>query len=301
MKLGFITNSFAWAGENNLDTIAEWAAANGFTDLEAGPSIPLDEALFEQVKAKHDIDISTFIYCRNFLDEKEGAMHLQNLRDRIEFAAKVGADKVICSTGVSPRALIEGNPVRYDPESCIDEVAEVFKGVMELAHKHNIKVGFENCPFMFNIAISPYMWERLFEKIDSPLVGMVFDPSHLVWQMIDPLPLVRQFAHRIFHVHGKDCEILQDMLARMGILHTIVSLDEAADKGEGLKTYEHSWYRYRLPGFGDLDWTRLISDLQITGFDGTISIEHEDPIWCGTLDKIKKGLLLSRDYLNQYL
>lgn len=301
MKLGFITNAFSWAGENDLDAIAAWAAHNGFSDLEAGPSIPLDEKLFATVKEKYAIDISTFIYCRNFLDKRDGDVHVENLMARIAFAAKIGATKVICSTGISEKAIVDDNPVRYNPEACVDEVAERFGPIMELAHKHNIKVGFENCPCMYNTAISPYMWDRLFEKIDSPLVGIVFDPSHLVWQMIDPLPLIRQYSGRIFHVHGKDCEVLRDVLTRMGILHTIVGLPEPENRGEGMKTHDNAWYRYRLPGLGELNWPRLISDLQIAGYDGTISIEHEDPIWCGTLDKVKRGLAFSRGYLEKYL
>ena len=65
--------------------------------------------------------------------------------------------------------------------------------------------------------------------------------------------------------------------------------------------YDKIWYRYRLPGFGTLDWRRIISELQIVGYDGTISIEHEDPVWCGSLDKIKTGMLKSQDYLRFYL
>ena len=70
MKLGFITNCFAWAGLNDLEAMADWAIENGFTDLEIGPSIPLDRALFDRVAEKTGIRPSTFIYCRNFLDPK---------------------------------------------------------------------------------------------------------------------------------------------------------------------------------------------------------------------------------------
>lgn len=301
MKLGFITNCFAWAGQNDLLEMARWAAANGFSELEAGPSIPLEESLFDRIRNETGVGVSTFLYCRNFLDPVDGPAHVRQLKDRIALARKIGADKVICSTGISSKAVVDGNVLKYDPEACLDEIAEVFLPILEFAEKQGIKIGFENCPMMFNAAISPYMWERLYERLDSPLAGMVFDPSHLVWQMIDPLPLIRSFRNRIFHVHGKDCEILWDVLRKMGILHTVHRFAEPVDNGEGTKEYDNTWFRYRLPGFGDLDWRKLISELQIIGYQGSISIEHEDPVWCGALEKIQTGLLKSRDYFRQYL
>lgn len=301
MKLGFITNCFAWAGMNDFAAMARWAKDNGFSDLEIGPSIPLDEALFASVAEETGIRPSTFIYCRNFLDPKDGEGHRKALLDRIDFAARVGAEKVVCSTGINDRIVVDGNVLKYDPSSCLDAVADAFGPMLEQAEKRGVKVAFELCPMMFNTAISPYMLEKIFERLGSPMVGLAFDPSHLVWEMIDPYPMVEQFAGRIFHVHGKDCEILWEKLRKCGILHTVQRFDHPVDNGEGTKEYDNTWYRYRLPGLGSLDWGRIISDLQVSGYNGTISIEHEDPVWCGSIEKIQKGLLKARDHLNLYL
>lgn len=301
MKLGFITNCFAWAGMNDLLAMARWAGENGFSDLEIGPSIPLDPALFEKVGEETGIRPSTFIYCRNLLDPKEGEGHRRALRDRISFAAEVGAKRVVCTTGINDQIIVDGNVLKYDPESCVADAVEALKPLLALGEEKGIKIAFELCPMMYNTAISPYMLEILFDKLRSPMVGLAFDPSHLVWEMIDPYPMVEQFAGRIFHVHGKDCEIIWEKLKKFGILHTVHRFDHPVDNGEGVKEYDNTWYRYRLPGLGSLDWGRLISDLQVAGFDGTISIEHEDPVWCGSIDKIQKGLLKARDHLNLYL
>lgn len=297
MKLGFITNCFAWAGLNDLAAMADWAQANGFSDLEVGPSIPLDEGLFQRVAEKTGISPSTFIYCRNFLDPKEGEAHRSALLERIDFAARIGAQKVVCTTGINERIVVDGNILKYDPESCLDAVADTFGPILERAQQRGIKIAFELCPMMFNTAISPYMLERIFERLDSPLLGLAFDPSHLVWEMIDPYPMVEQFASRIFHVHGKDCEILWDVLHKHGILHTVHRFSHPVDNGEGVKEYDNVWYRYRLPGLGSLDWGRLLCSLQAIGYEGTISIEHEDPVWCGSIEKIQQGLLIARDCL----
>lgn len=301
MKLGFITNCFAWAGMNDLSAMAKWASENGFSDLEAGPSIPLDRALFEKVGEETGIRPSTFIYCRNLLDPQHGEEHRKALLDRISFAAEVGAEKVVCTTGITSKIVVDGNVLKYDPEACIADVAETFKPILALAEEKGVKIAFELCPMMYNTAISPYMLEKLFDRLDSPMVGLAFDPSHLVWEMIDPYPMVEEFTSRIFHVHGKDCEILWEKLKRFGILHTVYCFDHPVDNGEGIKEYDNTWYRYRLPGLGSLNWGRLISDLQVAGYDGTISIEHEDPVWCGSIEKIQKGLIKARDYLNLYL
>ena len=208
---------------------------------------------------------------------------------------------VVCTTGITDRIVVDGNVLKYDPESCLEDVMRIFTPLVELAEAQNIRLAFELCPMMFNTAISPYMLERIFEKLDSPYLGLTFDPSHLVWQMIDPYPMVEKFSKKLFHVHGKDCEILWEKLRETGILHTIHRFDHPVDNGEGVKEYDNTWYRYRLPGLGELNWARIISDLQVQGFDGTISIEHEDPVWCGSIEKIQKGLIKSRNYLLKYL
>jgi len=59
------------------------------------------------------------------------------------------------------------------------------------------------------------------------------------------------------------------------------------------------WWRYRIPGQGDINWSKFISTLYQVGYDGTISIEHEDPVWSGTLDKVKNGLILGKRHLAQ--
>ena len=57
------------------------------------------------------------------------------------------------------------------------------------------------------------------------------------------------------------------------------------------------WWRYRIPGWGDTNWTRIVSGLMEAGYDGVISIEHEDPVWEGAEDKVMQALRLGRDFL----
>lgn len=301
MKIGFMTNSLAWAGLSDLDQIGRWAAQHGFEDLEVGPGIPLNEKLFADTRQKYGIQTSAFIYCRNFFspNAQEAQEHRRQLLERIRFAPRVGADKVICSTGVSQRAVVDANNLKYDPEACVEEVAEAFKPIVEEAEKQGVRLCFENCPLMGNIAISPYMWDILFARLASDNVGLAYDPSHFVWQFMDPYQPILDYRDKIFHVHGKDCEVQYARLRRIGILHNFSQ--ESAAGGQGENALAKMWWRYRLVGLGDLDWRRIVANLEEIGFDGTLSIEHEDPVWEGSLEKVETGLLKAQHHLKIFM
>ena len=136
---------------------------------------------------------------------------------------------------------------------------------------------------MGNIAISPVMWQRIFERLKSDRLGLAYDPSHLVWQMIDPYQPIEEFADRIFHVHAKDARIDRARLARTGILT------------------DFSWWQYVIPGRGELDWKKLLTALKAVGFNGTISLEHEDAAYEGSIEKVQEGLLDGKEYLESVL
>ncbi len=297
MKIGFMTNSLVWAGLDDFEAIANWATEHGFEDLEVGPNVPLEEMVFNNVLDTGKIDISALIYCRNFLceNQEEAAHHKAELIQRINFAPKVGIRKIICSTGVSNTSVVENNKIKYDPEACINEFVDVFDELVELAEKNDVKLCFENCPIMGNIAISPYMWDIIFDRIKSNHLGLAFDPSHFVWQFMDPYKAILKYGNKIFHVHGKDCEVNYEKLSEIGILHNFSKTHHIGGVGEN--TLKKMWWRYRLVGNGDLHWNKIIANLEEVGYNGTISIEHEDPVWEGSVEKVKIGLLKSQHYL----
>lgn len=301
MKIGFLTNALVEQAKRSgsdafstLDQVADWAADHGFTDLECGPMLPLDRAAYERVLAAGRIDITALIYCRNYLstDAEEAANHLTELKKRIEFAGALGIDKVVTSTGIDktieegiydrdPNVKDRGNMIRRIPVRSLDRVVDLFGPLLELAEKNNVRLCFENCPLMGNIAISPVMWRRIFERLDSDKLGIAYDPSHLVWEMVDPYAPIDEFKDRIFHVHAKDAAIDREQLAQTGILT------------------DFSWWSYRIPGRGELDWKKLLGMLKANGYDGTVSLEHEDAAYEGTLEAVENGLLDGKAYLEQ--
>ena len=303
MKIGFLTNALVEqarrSGPNTfqtLDEVAAWAADHGFTDLECGPMLPLDRAAYERVLGEGRIAITALIYCRNYLstDPEEAATHLAELKKRIEFAGALGIDKMVTSTGIDkrieegiydrdPNVKDRGNMIRRIPVRSLDQVVDLYGPLLELAEKNNVRLCLENCPLMGNIAISPVMWRRLFQRLDSDKLGLAYDPSHLVWELIDPYAPLDEFKDKIFHVHAKDAAIDRARLAETGILT------------------DFSWWSYRIPGRGELDWKKLLSKLKANGYTGTISLEHEDAAYEGTLPAVEQGLLDGKAHLEQCL
>lgn len=281
MKMSLLTNSLTGVGVKDLKTIADWAAANDIRELDAGPAIAMDRAVFEEVLGEGRVEINTMIYCRNFLseDEEEAKRHQEALKERIRFAGTLGIDKIVCSTGLTKDAF-EG--MGFCPEKSLDACVELAKRFLEEAEKYNVRLCWENCPMMGNIATSPDMWQALFDRLDSDRIGLCYDPSHLVWQMIDPYENIFKFRDKIFHVHAKDTQVDWEKLKLYGTLQN------------------GKWWRHRLPGLGDLNWNRIVDALYQIGYDKSICIEHEDPVWDGTEEKVKLGILKARDHVSQF-
>jgi sugar phosphate isomerase/epimerase len=141
--------------------------------------------------------------------------------------------------------------------------------------------------------VSPAGFEALFKGFgDSPYVGLQYDPSHLVWQMMDPIQTARDFVDKIYDVHLKDTEVRWDVLRRVGI--------NPVNRAQ--------WWVYRLPGLGSIDWAAFFSVLQRAGYQGAMSLEHEDPLY-GSPNRpgpdfnpdYALGFKMAHRYLRQYV
>ena len=133
-----------------------------------------------------------------------------------------------------------------------------------------------------NLAVSPVVWQLIFEEISSPRLGLNFDPSHLIWQHIDYVRAIRDFGRRILHVHAKDTRVDYEQLGRVGIM--------------GL-----GWHSAKLPGLGDVAWGQFFSALTDVGYEGAICIEVEDRAFENSLKDRKRALLQSKRFLDQFI
>jgi sugar phosphate isomerase/epimerase len=172
------------------------------------------------------------------------------------------------------------------------EALRVWPDIVAHANDHGIRLTIENCPMIFsddewpaghNIAWSPRIWRRILEQWGDT-IGLNYDPSHLVWLMIDHGRFVEEFGAHILHVQAKDLMIDRNGLYERGTL----------SGGIG-------WQVPRLPGLGEVDWRVFFSSLYRVGYDGDIIIEHEDRGFEGTVELVQRGFLIARDTLRPWI
>jgi sugar phosphate isomerase/epimerase len=170
---------------------------------------------------------------------------------------------------------------------------KTWKPIVDLAEKHGVRIGIENCPMLFtadewpggkNLASSPAIWRRLFSDLGSPNLGLNYDPSHLVFQHMNYLAPIREFIDRIFHVHAKDVRVDQHALDEHGIL-----------------AYPNRYHCPKLPGLGDIDWGMFFSVLGDAGYVGPVCVEVEDRAYEGSLGDRVASLAQSYRFLSQFV
>ncbi|HET7769818.1 MAG TPA: sugar phosphate isomerase/epimerase family protein [Chloroflexota bacterium] len=194
--------------------------------------------------------------------------------------------------GVGCLMVPHGRDTAIPTTEQLEGFKQVYGPASDEAQKRGVYLTIENWPNNGrNLMFSPETWQVVFDAVPSEHFGLCFDPSHLVWLGIDYLKAARQFAHKIKYVHGKDTELFEDERNQYGIYGR--QFETSSGRGR--------WWRYRLPGWGVVDWPAFLTVLYDTGYDHIIAIEHEDPVWRGSEEKFKRGLVLARQYLSQYL
>lgn len=303
MKLGLLTAPFedtrlvdvaAWAGGNGFSAleVACWPASGGERRRYAGTShIDVDGLTagrgneIAAALAEHGIEISALGYYPNPLhaDAEHRDAVIGHLMKVIAAAGVMGIKVVNTFVGGDRTLSVDDNWTR---------ATGIFGPIVRHAEASGVRLCFENCPMIFscdewpgghNIAYSPRIWRRIFEEWGGS-VGMNFDPSHLVWQFIDQTRFIKEFGPHIAHVHAKDLMVDRDGLYDNGVMSV----------GMG-------WQIPRLCGLGDVDWSDFFSGLYRAGYDGPVIVEHEDRLFEGTDEKVKRGFLLARDVLQPFI
>ncbi|MBI1927447.1 sugar phosphate isomerase/epimerase [Candidatus Poribacteria bacterium] len=303
MKLGFVS---AILPDLSLEGVVQFAASEGFSCVElmcwpkgkaerryAGVThidvVELAQA--EVVKVNDTLDaagvsISGLGYYPNPLapDASESAVYIDHLKQVIRAAERLGVGLVNSFIGRDWTRSIDENWPRFQT---------VWKPLVQFAEDHGVRIAIENCPMLFtgdewpggkNLAYCPAIWRRMFEEIPSEHFGLNYDPSHLVWLQIDPIKPLWEFADRLFHVHAKDARVDRHRLDDVGILATPLE-----------------YHTPKLPGLGDVNWSRFFSVLSDIGYDGPVCIEVEDRAYEGSLENRKVSLRQSARFLKQFM
>jgi sugar phosphate isomerase/epimerase len=304
LDLGFVSAIFA---EKSFEEVIDFAADNGFQCVEI-MCWPKGKAERRYAGVTH-IDVENLNemniqYIQNYLKEKNVYIsalgyypnpmdadiekrntYIQHILKIIE-AAKALEIPVV-------NTFIGRHPSKNLPEN-LDLFKEIWPQIIAQADAQQIKIGIENCPMFFtndewpagkNIATNPTVWQTLFELSKSEKLGLNYDPSHLIWQQMNYLEPIKNFANRIFHLHLKDAQFFKEKFDAVGPFATPLE-----------------YHSPRLPGRGDVDWASFFSYVK-KYIDPKIPvvIEFEDKEYEQSDELIVKGLLQTRDYIKKFL
>lgn len=303
MKLGFVSSILdGWSFEEMIDT----AAAQGFECVEiacwpdAGKTerryagvCHIDTEKLDDQKAEYilnyckerKIEISSLAFYPNTMDpdEQKREENIRHLKSVIDASAKLNVHMVTTFIGRDQTKSVEEN---------LKLVEKIWPPILEYAKERKVKIAIENCPMLFgedqwpggqNLMTSPENWDKIFEILDSEYLGINFDPSHFVWQMMDYIQPIYQYKDKIFHVHFKDIKLYPEKLAKVGVM-----------------AYPLKFMSPKLPGLGDVNWGKFVSALTDIGYDGYVCIEVEDKAFESSREEILKSLLKSKEYIRQF-
>jgi len=197
-------------------------------------------------------------------DEKD-IETVKGWKECVENAHLFGTDIVAGFAG-----RLRGKPI----DESIPRFKKVFEPLAKRARDKGVRIAFENCEMGgnwhsgdWNIAQTPTAWEMMFDALPYDNLGLEWEPCHQMVKLIDPMPQLRKWVKKIFHVHGKDATIYWDVIREHGVF--------------GPKRFAF----HRTPGFGDSNWTDIISELRLGGFKGAIDIEGwHDPVYRNELE-----------------
>ncbi len=303
MKIGLFTNCFF---NESWPDICRSASEAGFECLEIGagalhgtyvcnPEKLLKDKFalrdFISVLEKHNLQISSFSCMGNYLhpNKKISDTHRKDLENVVELAAATGV-KVLNGFAGCPGAAEDAKypcwiGLPYPPEfrgylkwQWSERIIPFWREMAEKLKKYKIKYAFEMHPgdAVFNTSTLV----KLREEVDYDGLGCCFDPAHLFWQGMDPIECVKILNGLIFNVHAQDAELNMK----------VVSVDGVLDSKDYGKLASRAW-NLRLVGYGHSEefWRKLVSVLRLCGYDGSLSVEHQDAL-IGKNEGFKKAI-----------
>ena len=302
MKIGFVSSIL---DGYSFEEVIDFASQHGFKCVElaswkqekaerryAGVSHLDAEGLTDE-KAKYildyckdrNVEISSLAYYPNTMDsdlEKRKA-NIEHLMSVIDASAKLGINMVTTFIGRNQYKTVDEN---------LAELEEVWRPIINHAEEKKVKIGIENCPMLFgadqwpggqNLMTTPVIWHKVFD-LHSDYLGINYDPSHFVWQMMDYIAPLYEFKDKIFHVHFKDIKLYPEKLKRCGTM-----------------AYPLDYMAPKLPGLGDVDWGAYVSALTDIGYDSFVCIEVEDRAFEDSKERIEDSIILSKRYMDQFV
>lgn len=303
MNLGFVSailpdhsleNLFAVAKDCGYSCVEVLCWPLGKADRRYAGITHLDVSAFStagrdrvlKLQETSGVSISALGYYPNLLtpDRAAAAVYLAHLKRVIDAAAQLKIGVVNTFLGRDRARSVDDN---------WPHMLELWRPLLDHARGAGVRIGIENCPMLFskdewpggdNLAVSPALWRRMFRDLPSPVLGLNYDPSHLVWQMMDPVAPLKEFGPRLVHVHAKDARI-----------------DRAGLHDAGILAAPLDYHQPRLPGLGDVPWPAFFAALSATGYTGSVCVEVEDRAYEHSVESRIAALKQSARFLKQYM
>ncbi len=256
MKVGMLTAPF---GAEKLEEVLDFAeevsiqcleviAQPGSKHIDPAKLTAKDADKIKEAVAERALEISSLAYYANTCDPKCYKDVQAHAIKTINAAVMLGVPTVCMLAGMPIEGMSKMDTIRK-------VLPKVWRPILAHARKKKVNIACEN--YFATCLQGIDTFEALFAAIPDDHFGLNYDPSHLYHQECDHLLPVSMFPKRIFHTHAKDTLVNKAVRAKTGIY------------GEG-------WWRYVIPGFGNINWGEYISHLRMNGYDGVLSIEHED-------------------------
>lgn len=253
---------------------------------------------FSNAASSRGIEISALAVHGNPLhpDKSYSDEHIEDLINAIEIAGRIGVKAVTCFAGCPGATETAKEPnwitcpfppyfSEYIKWQWENKVLPFWSKIAKKAEKAKVYIALEMHPG--DVIYNTELFLKLRELVGSEYIACNFDPSHLFWQGMDPIVCIRKLGKAIVHVHAKDCKIESAIISLRG-------MNDWKDYGD---VFNRAW-NFRTCGYGHgiEFWNDFVSTLRIVGYDGVLSIEHEDPLM-----SVNEGLNKTIKFLNNIL
>jgi len=276
--IGFRRGRSEW--QKQLGNVINWAKDNGFECLDVGRDVEAAKQVVDAGLKLGSVDLlewKEMIYA----DAEKRKTALAHNTKFVEQAAAVGARHFFI--------VMMPADAHLKREENYEHMVAGFKPLMQVLEEHDACIVIEGYPGPGALCCTPETLRPFLDAMDSSGAAVNYDPSHLIRMGVDPLRFLREFVADVRHVHAKDTEILHERQYELGI-------EQRAALTAGIGFGGNHW-RYTIPGHGVMRWVQAFRMLVDAGYEGCVSIELEDANFNGTDAGERRGLLLSRHYL----
>lgn len=272
-----------------FEEVCAWMAEKGFDTID----VPRIEAEMVRTAEAHGVSIGQVdMVADTELLSNDSAKRKEALR-----ATKDSIQKAV-DHGITNMFYVA--PAPEDPSqerrTTFDQWKRTMPEIVDFVESRGSTIALEGWPggsvYHERIGATPEMLRAMFEVCPSPAFGINYDPSHLIRLGVDPLRFLREFGHRTHHVHAKDTVFDEEALYLYGRIKP--SFDNPGVFGEG-------YWRYCIPGEGEADWALIVKRLEDFGYDGIISIEHEDSRYYSSWELEAEGFIRAGVHLKRFM